>query len=168
MARLPPRVRNFCSILLFLSSLTNFVFAQLSQDACAGRLAVGYSDLYDGIQRNPSNDTMKWCPWWAAACSYVYRNCRPAVSCEFTNYDPKITTRYDPSLPSSLYYFQNCSSCNVRGWCVGIFLKETTISHLDTQLLSIHTNFLLVLVSRRRTPPLPQVICSLPASLPRI
>jgi len=116
MARLPPSVRNLCGILLLISSLTNVAFAQLSQDACAGRIIGEYSGLYDRTQNNPSNDTMKWCPWWADVCGYIYRNCRPAVSCEFTNYDPKITTQYDPISASSIsYYYQNCSSCAVQG-----------------------------------------------------
>ena len=125
MAQFPRRISSPFSILLFISylGLLNFVFAQQTLQQCAAGAASEYYGLYQGIISRPHTD-MSFCPLWAAVCSYARRNCPTAVTCTFTNYDPKITAQYDPSSSTSYTNFLQCTLCDVYGKCVSVVLQN--------------------------------------------
>src|SRR6266511_3580024 len=139
MAQLPRGISSSFSILLFISylGLSNFAFAQLTLERCAVGAANEYYGLYQGIMSSPTRtNPMSFCPLWAAVCSYVHRNCPNAATCTFTNYDPKITARYDPSSPTSYSSFLHCTSCDVKGKCVAVVLNNRGLI-LECDLVSV-------------------------------
>ena len=61
-----------------------------------------------------TSDPMRWCPYWALECAFVYQRCPGVVTCSFTNHDPRLPT-YDPSASGNSRSFLSCRFCNVGG-----------------------------------------------------
>ena len=109
------RVQSSFSLLLLTSYLCS-VAAQTALLDCVEGAVNEYTGLAAGIVDNGDfTNIMIWCPLWAALCSYFDRNCPSVITCQFTNLDPSISTRYDPSSATSYLDFQNCKDCSVQG-----------------------------------------------------
>jgi len=122
MVQLPRKIRSPFSILLFIAylGLSNPVFAQTALEQCVVGAFSEFMGLIKEVVQRPgiTNSMMAVCPAWAALCSYFHRHCPREVTCTFTNYDPKITVKYDPNSPTSYTKFLYCTSCNVEGKCL--------------------------------------------------
>jgi len=153
----------YLSILFFTVSLSNLVFAQLTSQQCATGATNAHDSVYHAILNKPGSDPMKWCPLWAAVCNFVYLTC-PTVTCEFTNYDSRITTRYDPSTASYISFLR-CTSCNVEGECFlvlynyGLWYSNATQHPSICPIIALWSRkYVFPVVLRLRTFPSPQMI----------
>ena len=111
------RLGQFLShLVLLISYLANGVLAQTYTSATeCGRLAnLEHYGVYQATRSLGTTDQMRWCPYWALECAFVYQRCPGVVTCSFTNHDSRLPT-YDPSASGNSRSFLSCRLCNVGG-----------------------------------------------------